>query len=154
MEEIFGLPAHPFMIHFPTVAIPLLAILGIVFVVRPSLRPSWRHAMAVFTIVTVISTIFAAGSGEALADAIEAGDYIDTHRSLGEQLRIIAILHGLSLLALLYLVKPDARASENSSVKAIDAVTSLAVVALSIMALIWVIRTGHEGTKVHWEGFI
>lgn len=151
MEQIFGLPAHPLMVHFSVVAIPLLSLLAIAVVVRPSLRPKWRHALAAFAILTVASTILTAGSGEALADAFEAGEYIDKHRRLGEVLRIMVIGLGVLLLALLYLSKPHA---VDSTAKGINSVANIAVLVLSVLALIWVARTGHEGSTVVWEGRI
>ena len=154
MKEIFDLPAHPLMVHFPVVAIPLLAALAIVVTVRPALRETWKYPLAVFAIITAAATVFAAGAGEALADVLyedweTTETDIDEHAELGQFLRLLVIGLTVVLLALLALTKRNIGGSFGRN---LNIVASALVVLLSIASLIWVVRVGHEGAKASWEG--
>lgn len=154
MKEIFDLPAHPLMVHFPVVAIPLLAVLAIVVAVRPTLRNTWKYPLAAFAVITAAATVFAAGSGEALAEVLyedweTTETDIDEHAELGEFLRLLVIGLTVVLLALLALTKRNVGGSLGRNV---NIVASTLVVVLSIASLIWVVRVGHEGAKASWEG--
>ena len=73
MERILDLPAHPLMIHFPAVAIPLLGLMALALVAVPRLRSQWRLVIIALSIAVVVTTFLAASSGQALADAIDVG---------------------------------------------------------------------------------
>lgn len=147
MERLFGLPAHPLIVHFPVVAIPALAIAALIWVVKPWSKNA-SLGLAAFGIVTTVSTILAASSGEALADLLQSGESIDRHRELGNTLRLIVIVQTVGLLGM---VGVELRqASEKNTVGLIfRAVTAV----LSILSVIWVIRVGHEGASQSW-GFL
>jgi len=36
LEELFGLPAHPLLVHMPVVIIPLAGVIAVVFAFRPA----------------------------------------------------------------------------------------------------------------------
>lgn len=151
METIFDLPAHPLMVHFPVVAIPAVAVLGVVFAFRPHFRERYGGAVLVLAAVTTIATFMAVRSGEALAEAIEIKDEaIDPHRNLGNALRWLVLGLTTSLAALGFVSKRSTSPARNSAVLG----TSAVVVIFSVLALVWTIRTGHEGAKSVWEGVI
>ncbi|MGI9605163.1 MAG: c-type cytochrome [Acidimicrobiales bacterium] len=147
METFFGVPAHPISIHFPAVAIPALTAIVIALVVRPRWRSQFGLAVTAFAVVTTISTFLAAASGEALADLLEAGDYIDTHRSLGLTLRWFVLGMSVAIAALVLLGRGGERSRMPS---AVTSGISAAAVIFAVLAGIWVIRTGHEGATQHW----
>jgi cytochrome c553 len=149
MESIFDLPAHPLMVHLPVVAIPVLALLAILLVVRPSMRSSWRWAAIGLGVVTAVSTILAASSGEALAEVLEAGDYIDDHESLGETLRIFVVGLAASLSALVVFAR-----DEVSAKRPIGTGLSAITLVFALLATVWTIRTGHAGADASWGGVI
>ena len=98
MEMLFGLPAHPLLVHFPVVAIPAFSIAALLWTLRPWQNKNAGLGVAVFGIVTAISAILAASSGEALAETLQSGDTIDRHRELGETLRLIVILQAVAFI--------------------------------------------------------
>ncbi len=146
MEMLFGLPAHPLITHFPVVGIPLVAIASIVLVIRPQKLDENGLLVAGFSILTAIATILAASSGEALAELLTSGEEISKHRELGETLRTLSVLQTVTIIGMVGAARRDA----SSTVKT---VISVGVVITSILALIWVIRTGHEGASQSW-GFL
>ena len=151
METIFDLPAHPLMVHFPVVAIPVLAILALVMVVRPSFRNHYGLAIVGLGVITTVATFMAAWSGQALAESIGIGDdLIDPHRTLGNTLRFFVL--GLTIA-----VGVSTALSKRSSTADRDPMTMAAmvlVVGFSLLSLIWTVRTGHEGAKSVWQGVV
>jgi mono/diheme cytochrome c family protein/uncharacterized membrane protein len=151
METIFDLPAHPLMVHFPIVAIPVLALLGLVMAVRPDFRIKYALPVIALGIVTSVATVFAAQSGKALSESFELDEsFIGDHQALGEMLRFFVI--GLTL-ALIALVVVNKRATSTGK-DPLSMAMGLAVVALSILSIVWAVRTGHEGSKAVWEGSV
>ncbi len=146
MEMLFGLPAHPLVTHFPVVGIPLVSIAAIVLVLRPSKVSEYGLLVAGFGVLTAVATVLAASSGEAFAELLSSGEAIDKHRELGETLRLLSILQSLALVAMTVTGRRDVS-------KTVSMVISAVVVLTSVLALIWVIRTGHEGASQSW-GFL
>jgi mono/diheme cytochrome c family protein len=147
METIFDLPAHPLMVHFPVVAIPLLAVLGLVMAARPKFRDQYALPIIGLGVVTVIATFVAAKSGEELVESLGLkDDFIDPHRDLGSTLRFFVL--GLTV-AIVGMVAVNKRASATKRDPA-AVVSSVLVVALALLSLVWTVRTGHEGAKAVW----
>jgi uncharacterized membrane protein len=101
------------------------------------------------------ATFLAVSSGQALADAISFGEQYDElishHRTLGETLRFFVLGLGVTAIALSFLGAPDRKTPlPNGANMALSAV----VVLFAVLSLVWAIRTGHEGAKVHWDGIL
>ncbi len=149
METLFDLPTHPLMVHFPAVAIPVLAIAAVALAFVPKLRRQYGLLVAVLAVVTVISTFLAVNSGQALADGLNYPDsQIGTHRDLGETLRWFVLGLGVTIVALIaYIGTPR---GANLPAQAANVLKGLVVV-FAVLSLVWAIRTGHEGSKSVWE---
>lgn len=149
MERLFGLPAHPLVVHFPVVAIPLLAIAIFALAWRPAWLDTIGVGVAVFAIATSLTTFLAARSGEALVELLNSGDGIDTHRTLGEQLKIIVAVQA-SAAVILVINNVTRFLDEEHPVHRV--LVGIGVVS-SVVALVWVVRTGHSGAEQSW-GFL
>lgn len=150
MSRLFGLPAHPLLVHFPVVAIPTLSIVALFIALRPSFRERYGLATIVLGVVTTIATFLAASSGESLSDEFGfTDDIIGEHRSLGETLRLFVL--GLTV-AIIALVAAARRANEERRSPAVLPLGILTL-AFSALSLVWVIRTGHAGASSVWGGF-
>ena len=146
MEQLFGLPAHPLLVHFPIVAIPTLALLALIMIVMPSFRERFGMAIMALGIVTSVATIFAAQSGQALLDTYTNGDFVDEHKSLGETLRLFVLGLTVSIIGLVFAAKRSAATGRDP----VSLVLGLAVAAFAILSLVWAIRTGHQGARLQW----
>ncbi len=147
METIFDLPAHPLMVHFPVVAIPVLALLGLVMAARPRFREHYSLPVLALGVITVVATFMAARSGEALVDSFGLSDeFIDPHRDLGNMLRFFVL--GLTL-AIGAMVAVNKRATSTGT-DPLAIVAAVLVVGFSLLSLVWTVRTGHEGAKAVW----
>lgn len=147
METIFDLPAHPLMVHFPVVAIPVLALLGLVMAARPRFREHYSLPVLALGVITVVATFMAARSGEALVESFGLSDeFIDPHRDLGNMLRFFVL--GLTL-AIGAMVAVNKRATSTGT-DPLAIVAAVVVVGFSLLSLVWTVRTGHEGAKAVW----
>lgn len=149
MERLFGLPAHPLVVHFPVVAIPLLALAIFALVSRPRWLDTIGIGVALFAVVTSIATFLAASSGEEFVELLNAGDSIDTHRTLGEQLRIIVAVQALAVVGM---VVNNVTGFFERDHLLYRVLSGLAILS-SVVALVWVVRTGHSGAEQSW-GFL
>jgi len=152
METIFDLPAHPLFVHLPIVLLPIAAIAMFVLLVRPQWRRPAMPSLVAVTAVTAISAVLAARSGDKLNDALRdrIGDLAADHKELGETTvwLTIAFLAGtIGVLA----VQRLARFSDDARLHHIVVATTSV---LGLLATVWMIRTGHEGASIVWDGVI
>ncbi len=154
MDTITGLPAHPLIAHLPVVAIPLAAVLVVLYTVIPNWRNVLAYLIAGMGALTAIGVFLAASSGEALEENTEESALLHTHTELGDQLQIIGIIFGLSLVALgLYSIltaRSIITLGESRDHTVLVALMALALVT-STVATVWDVRTGHSGAKAVWS---
>lgn len=176
MEQLFDLPAHPLIIHFPVVGIPVLTLVTIWLALRPAARRRYGIGAIVLAVVVTITTILAASSGQALVDASPffTEEAVSKHKSLGETLRIFVALMSLALIGLVVLGRT--RDQGNARGRLVDGNDPSAVsgamsdsalnagafkdpammglggiaVVLALLSAVWTVRTGHEGAKSTW----
>lgn len=158
METLFGLPAHALIVHAPIVLLPIAAIATIALAVRPA----WRHRAhwwmigALFSVVAML--FLAKNSGEAFEAALQSGQ-VGRHEDLANTTFILTLLWFVAYTALVGYEffqgrnVPSTVGAAGDPVAPVPAVTyGLAALSavLAILATIWLIRTGHEGTNVVW----
>ncbi|MGI9616287.1 MAG: DUF2231 domain-containing protein [Acidimicrobiales bacterium] len=154
MESFNGLPAHPLFIHAPVMLVPLTTLLTLVFVVRPMWRRRAWYALPGAAALCIGTTQLAIMSGEAFDEI--AGDAIDTstHETLALWTRAFLVLFFVASLVLAVLDRRLATGSgpgwAGSGVLIMVAVTTI----LSILASVWMFRTGDEGARLVWDGVL
>src|SRR5262245_55406073 len=94
MDEIFGLPAHPLIVHGAVVLIPLAAV-GALLCLVPRIRRHLGLAVLALAVVGTVAVYLAEESGEALKERVDETDQVDEHADLGTTLLPWAI--GLTL---------------------------------------------------------
>ena len=171
MESIFDLPAHPLFVHAPIVLMPLMAGLALAVAVRPAWRSRFAVVVLLGGLALLVSTVMAAQSGGAFDRAIErAGQAIDVdrHQDLGETTRLIVILFSIALAATVGTAwlarsrRPPAARSAGAAARGTPPaslvyaghVFAALSVLLGVLGTIWMIRTGHEGARIVWDGVI
>jgi hypothetical protein len=154
LDRLWGLPAHPLLLHAPVILIPILAMAVVAGVARPAWRRRYGVGVAALAIVALGSTFLAAGAGEKFKDQRDAmrarfgggeDPALHRHAELAGTLRVIMVVAVIAIVALVVLDRM-ARAIPAA------AITGLAVAALitSLLAGVWTVRTGHAGAKVTW----
>lgn len=154
-EQILGLPVHVLVVHAVVVFVPLLALLAVAYVVLPRWRRRLDWAVAILAVLAPVTAFLAVESGEALEDALVARgfqgpilDQIFEHSRYGDILFRIVVALGIVVLLLLVSTSGHRRVSKLPAL--ITPVLSVAVVGLSIAALIYVWLTGHSGAETVW----
>jgi hypothetical protein len=154
VETLVGLPAHPLIVHFPLVAIPMAAILVVLFALKPSWRSMLSYLIFAMGAAIAVSVVLAAGSGEALEERVDETALLETHAELGDQLQIIGVIFGVSLIALgfyhILTSRHLVRFSAERSRQALIGFTAIALVTGSV-AVVWDVRTGHSGAESVWS---
>jgi uncharacterized membrane protein len=142
METLFGLPAHPLMVHAPIVLLPLAALGAIIM--GFSARFSVRFGPLVTAVAGVgaVTAALAKLSGQQLAESVGVSE---DHHQAGGQLPFAAAGFFILVLALWLL---DRRGPRNLGIQ----ILAVVVIAASIIIVGWVIRTGHTGAEMVWQG--
>lgn len=158
LKEIGGLPAHPLLLHVPVVLIPILSGAAIALMVRPDWRRRYGVAVGVLGVVALAFTILAAGAGEAFRESrpIFASSALSEHAELGDQLKAVMVLFVGALVAFL---AADLRGAPSFLSRfarflhrpGTERFARVAISLLAVIALVWVVRTGHEGAEVAWS---
>jgi uncharacterized membrane protein len=167
ISKLFGLPAHPLLVHVPVVLLPI-AIIGAFLMV---LSPSWRGRIGWLVVIAAgVSLLFvqlAIGSGEALEESVEdsvsSTEILKSHAHLGEALRPYAAVFFVAVLALMLYDRWRARraaAGEPSAIALaakgtwrdpVMATVAVVVLVSAVLSGIWVYRAGHSGAESVWR---
>lgn len=160
MGELFGVPAHPLLVHIPVVLLPLLVVAAMVMAAKPTWRRRFGWVLVGAALVAAAATSWASQAGESLRDALQPalGSKADRHVELANQTEILAwsffsVAFGLVVLDRWVLPRIAKRTETPSAIVARSAVALACLVAiLGVLSAVWVIRTGHEGARITWDG--
>jgi uncharacterized membrane protein len=150
LESLFGLPAHPLIVHAAVVLLPLAAIMTLVTAVVPRSR---RHYAPVALALATISTIavwLAQGSGESLEERVDETALVAAHTGQAE--RVLPWAIGLTVVAAAvaaaaWLVRRYPRLSPRT----VTAALILAAAVAGVGSTWTIIDVGHSGAKATWS---
>jgi hypothetical protein len=160
LEKIFGLPAHPLLVHIPVALIPLCAVGAVMMVASASWRQRIGWIVVVLAGVAVVASQLSAGSGEALEEALDEGSpLIHRHAELGETFVWFAIALFVALLALMVWDTMQRRmeagteknGSKETTGRTVALILSIVVVVTAVGATYRVYQVGHSGAKAVWS---
>lgn len=142
---IWGLPAHPLVVHAPVVLIPITAIFAIIMVSNRKLSRRFGPLVVGVAALAAISAFLAAQTGKALQEAL--GYQVVEHAMFGERVWWFSGATFVTLLGL-WLIDRSSRRSRRFD----GNLLAIAAVVFSILATFWVIRAGHTGAELVWFG--
>ncbi len=158
-SSLFGLPAHPLLVHGVVVLIPLVAVALVLMVLVPRTRRHLVWATLVLAVGVAIMTPLAVESGEELAHDVKETGALEEHEGLGENMTLFAV--GLAVGAAALAAEdvwrrrsdadrdpsdqPDARA------RWARLVVGGVVVLIAVAATAQTIAVGHSGAAATWE---
>jgi uncharacterized membrane protein len=156
IDKLFDLAAHPLLVHAPIVLVPLLFLISIAVVVRSQWR-AHTHWLAAALFIAAVATLLAKGSGEALQHRIGTKiadqDGLRQHADLAEATAILVLLQFLSAAGVAVVSRLIGRFAERAQTLGIIRSLGLgALVLFGALATIWMVRTGHEGARITWQG--
>ncbi len=148
IDRLFGLPAHPLLVHLPVVLIPVLSLLAVILVTKPAWRRRWGGPLAAANVLMFLVVLLVTGSGEALQERLNAQELVARHRELGEELRLIWGVFTV-LTVVLAIVDRWSRAGRQVP---LAVGLSVLIVLGAVAATVWDVRTGHAGAQAVWGG--
>ena len=146
-ESVFDLPTHVLAVHLPVVLIPVLGIATVVVALREDWRRRYAVALLVATAVALGSVFVAMRTGEEFDSLLEGQVNVDDHESYAQTTLWYVVAWFVTMAGLVVAMRRGALR------QVILGATVLAVV-LASMSTYWVVRTGHEGARVTWEGVV
>ena len=150
VEELFGLPAHPLVVHAAVVLLPLAAIVTLVCAAVPRARRNYAFIALGLALVATIAVVLAQGSGEKLEEQVDETELVEEHTEQGEQVLpwAIAVTVAAGAVAAIPVLMRHRPSLSGRTVTA-------GVVAMSFVAgagAMWtVIEVGHSGAKATWD---
>lgn len=169
MDKLFGLPAHPFLVHIPIVLLPLAAIGVVLMAVKPAWHQRFRWAVLGICTVGTIGIVLAASAGEQLDSRIvsvqgpAAAAGWQHHADLGDTARNFGLVFFVIVLAFVLLPWWQERRSSSTghttqTVSGTNRWLRIGVTALALVAaagsVVTVAQAGHTGSKSVWNEYV
>lgn len=162
LVTIFGLPAHPLLVHAVVVLLPLAAVAAAALAVVPRWRQRYAWPLLGVTVLGVGAVLPAQKAGEQL-EARMAGlenPLIQRHAELGNDLLPFALGFFVVVVALLVAGRladrERAAAVDDANVprtwRRISVVVAVLVIAAGAAATVQTVRIGHSGSTAVWTG--
>lgn len=150
IDSLFGLPAHPLVVHAAVVLLPLAAIATILTAAIPGSRRHYAPVALGLALVGTIAVGMAQGSGESLKERVDETELVEEHAEQGETVLPWAI--ALTIVAAGVTAAPYvARRYPNLSPTTMTAVLVVAALITGIGATWTVVDVGHSGAKATWD---
>ena len=150
IESLFGLPAHPLVVHAAVVLLPLAALATIITAAVPRSR---RHYALLALGVALVSTIavgLAQQSGESLQERVDETQLLEEHTEKGEIVLPWAIAVTI-VAAGVAAADPLQRRYPGLTVKRVTGVLLVAAIVTGAGATWAIAEVGHSGAKATWS---
>lgn len=155
MESLFGLPAHPLIVHAAVVLVPLAALGTIAIAVWPAARRRLGWIVVAFALGGFITAWMAKESGEPLEEKVEESQLLEDHAELGEALPAYAFVLFVTSAGVMGLDEWRRRrlgdGERPSWFGPATAVVAVIAVTASVVTTIDVARVGHSGARATWQ---
>jgi hypothetical protein len=150
LESLFGLPAHPLVVHAAVVLLPLAAIATVLVALVPGSRRHYAPIVLGLALVATLAVGLAQGSGEALEERVDETALVEAHTSQGE--RVLPWAIGVTVVALGATVAgPLRRRYPGLTARRVTAVLVVTAALAGAGATWTVVDVGHSGAKATWD---
>ena len=150
LNQLFGLPAHPLVVHAAVVLLPLAAIATVVLAFLPRYRRTYGPIVIGLAAFATLAVGLAQGSGEELQHKVDRTQLVEEHTEQGEIVLPWAI--ALTVASIVVVGAPELL--ERRPQLPGRAITGAALVFALIAAsgaTYTVIDVGHSGAKATWN---
>ena len=162
MSVLFGLPAHPLLVHLTVVAIPLAAVLAVVVAGFPRVPGLIKFTTLVLGALSVALVPLMESSGKALEEKVPDSAAVERHAQLGETLLpwviglLIAIVAVLAADRWLRLARPGGSATSGAgrfrlASRVVAVSVAVAVIAVAAGTFVQTVQIGHSGAQATWS---
>jgi hypothetical protein len=150
LDTLFGLPAHPLVVHAAVVLLPIAAIALVVVAAIPRARRVYGPIVLGVAIAATIAVGLAQQSGESLEGDVTKTELVEEHTEQGQTVLPWAI--GVTVVSALVAAEPYARKRiESVSPRVVTAVLVGASLIVGVGATWTVIEVGHSGATSVWN---
>jgi hypothetical protein len=150
IEELFGLPAHPLVVHAAVVLLPLAAIATIVCAAIPRARRHYAPIALGVALAATIAVGLAQGSGEELEHKVDETRLVEEHTEQGQQVLpwAIAVTVAAAAVTAVPFIERRRPGLPGRTVTAVVLVVSL----VAGVGATWTVgKVGHSGAKATWD---
>jgi hypothetical protein len=150
IEELFGLPAHPLVVHAAVVLLPLAAVATVLCAAIRRARPTYAPVALGLALAATVAVGVAQGSGEELEEQVDETELVEEHTGEGE--RVLPWAIGVTVAAAAVTSVPLlTRRRPGVSARTVTA-TIVAVSLVAGVGATWtVVDVGHSGAKATWD---
>ncbi len=150
IDTLFGLPAHPLVVHAAVVLLPIAAIGLILVAVFPKARRHYAPVIFGVALVATIAVGLAQQSGESLQGSVPRTEQLEEHTEQGETVLPWAI--AVTIVSAAVAAEPFVGDRlKRVSPTVVSAVLIGASVVAGIGATWTVIDVGHSGATSVWQ---
>ena len=150
VNDLFGLPAHPLVVHAAVVLLPLAAAGTVVVALVPRSRRHYAPVVAALALVATVAVGLAQQSGESLEERVDRTDLVRDHTSQGETVLPWAIALTVAAVAVAA-AGPLSRRVGKVPDRAVTIVLVLVASVTAVGATWTVVDVGHSGAKAAWS---
>lgn len=165
-SDVFGIPAHPLLVHAIVVLVPLAAIGVVLCAVWPAARRRLVVATVLLALATVVLTPLVTESGEELEEQVPRSELVHEHAESGEQALgyVLALLVGAVAVGALAATDRWGRVDDDgtttlggrpvgrSARRALGATAVAVALLASATSVYGIVRIGHSGAEATWHG--
>ena len=162
-NKLFGLPAHPLLVHIPVVLVPLAAMIAVVFAFRPAWLDRFGWGLVALSGVGALGAILAANSGESLQETQNKAETAarESHFEMGDTAQVMAIIFfcvDAAVVVIRYFARRRAAGGKESTgvwgfiASKGGAIAVAVVLVLSASAATYsIVQAGHQGATITWD---
>jgi uncharacterized membrane protein len=151
LSTIFGLPAHPLIVHAVVVLVPLAALSALAVAVWPAARDRYAPVALVLATLALVSVPLATHTGEQLEPHVRPSAFVEHHTAMADGLLPFVGLLWLALAVLVAARRLDALRRVNWS-RYLAGAAAVVAVAAAVASGIQVVRIGDSGARAAWHG--
>jgi hypothetical protein len=150
LESLFGLPAHPLVVHIAVVLLPIAAVGILAVAAVPRARRHYAPLVLAASLAATLAVGLAQTSGEELEDHVRETALVEAHTSQGESVLPWAI--AVTVAAAAVTAAPHiGRDLTNTRSRTTTTVLVVAALIAGTGATWTVIDVGHGGAKATWS---
>ena len=156
LDSLFGLPAHPLVVHIAVVLVPLAALgtIAIAFWGAARRRIGWIVVALAF--VAFVGCFLAKQSGEALQNSVRNTAAVNAHVEMadGGTVAGLAVFIGAAGVMVVDLIVGQRTKRKQSALplqKQAPMIVGALAVLLALFGSVRIIQIGHSGAKSTWE---
>ena len=158
MDELFGLPAHPLLVHGAVVLVPLAAIGVVLTAFWPAARAKLAIAVVVIAVAGTVMAFLSAESGETLQGDVRETELVEEHAELGETglasaVAVLVAALGVAGVGVYEQRRSGSTTDEGSQRRMVQIRVGVGAVAvvLALVGTVQIARIGHSGAKATWD---